>query len=325
MEQTKISIIVPVYNIEKYIGECIASILDQTYQNLEIILVDDEAKDGSPAICDSFAAQDGRIQVIHKKNGGAASARNAGIDAATGEYVCFVDGDDRIEKDHINQLWNILAETGADMATCGFWFWSRNSLQVRTGNTIPGVYDRDAYMLRFLEDWSCSLLWNKIFSRDVIGSIRMEEGHRVDDEFFTYQVCMNCRKIAVSDRCLYRYRLRASSAMQDTAEIQERVMLDRVAYNIVRYQHIQQRMPQLETEFFINVLDTFSRYWRHAKNMPTAQREIRHWVKAHTGRLLRLKLPLYRKLSYMKCLYLTKPTIIAEDNPILADPQEYFD
>ncbi len=323
MDKT-VSIIVPVYNVEKYIEECIRSLVSQTYPELEIILVDDASPDRCGAICDRWAEQDSRIRVIHKKNGGAASARNAGIDAATGDYICFVDSDDVPEKEYIRHLVQTLEANHADAAVCGFYFWSRTITEACTCETAPGVYDCNAYMLRFLKDWSCSLLWNKLFRREVIGNIRMEEGHKVDDEYFTYQVCMNCHLVAVSDRCLYRYRLRASSVMQDMAAVQEKIMLDRIQYNVARYRNVSEKMPELEEAYFLHTLDTLTRYWYHSKDMPEAQQEIRNWVKQYTFRILGMRTTLRRKLGYLNQLYLRKPAVMSEPNPIQMEPGEYF-
>ena len=101
MEQPMVSVIIPIYNVEDYLEECIRSVCDQSYTNLEIILVDYGSPDGSPAICDAWAKKDSRIRVIHKKNGGLSDARNAGLDVAEGEYIYFVDGDDYIKPDLI--------------------------------------------------------------------------------------------------------------------------------------------------------------------------------------------------------------------------------
>ncbi len=320
----KVSIVIPVYRIADYIGPCIESLLAQTYENLEIILVDDGGKDDSGAICDRYAARDPRIRVIHKENGGAASARNAGMDAATGEYLCLVDGDDLVDKDYVNHLLSTLRQTNADMVTCGFTFWSKQGRQDQTGPTAPGIYDRNGYLLRFLEDWSCSLLWNKIFRRCVVGDLRMEEGHRVDDEYFTYQVCMNCRTVAVTHRPLYHYRLRASSAMQDMAAVQEKIMLDRIGYVTDRLERITRQIPELADAFFRNALDTLSRYWLHSKAMPTAQKQLRQWAVSNLGRTLGCKLPLRTKLFYLKRFFLLKPLRTAEDNPIELAAEDYF-
>lgn len=325
MENKKVSIIVPVYNIALYLDECVSSLAGQTYRDLEILLIDDGSTDNSGARCDRWAESDPRIRVIHKVNGGAAAARNTGIDAATGDYICFVDGDDAVEPDYVGHLLQTLENAHADAATCGFWFWQRGGCEDRTGPTAPGRYDREGYMACFLRDWSCSLLWNKIFRRTAVGNIRMAEGHRVDDEYFTYQVCMNCAAVAVSHRPLYRYRLRASSAMQDMAAVQEKIMLDRVGYITARYQQVSEKLPALEEAYFTDALDTITRYWHHSKDMPAAQAQIRRWVHRHTGRILTLHMPLRRRLGYLKALYLNKPAVTAEPNAIAFEAQAYFD
>jgi glycosyltransferase involved in cell wall biosynthesis len=320
----KVSIIVPVYGVEKYIGACIESLIAQTYRNLEILLVDDGGKDKSGEICDRYAAQDDRIRVIHKPNGGAASARNAGLDVATGELICFVDGDDAVRPDYVKQLLTYVTDRNADIAVCGFCNWCRSGTkQVECHNTDE--YTGQEYLLRFLRDWSCSLLWNKIYRREVIGDIRMEEGHKVDDEFFTYQVVMNCSKVVLFETPLYDYRLRNSSAMQDMSPYLERIMLDRVAYITARYQNIANRMPQIEPDYFLDTLDTITRYWYHSKNMPEAQKRIRKWVKEHTKRIITMNLPWHIRLAYLKQLYIRKPTVMSEPNPLQMDAGEYFD
>ena len=325
MDNRKVSIIVPVYNIALYLDECVSSLVGQTHRDLEILLIDDGSTDGSGTRCDRWAEADPRIRVIHKRNGGAAAARNAGLDAATGGFICVVDSDDAVETDYATHLLRTLEDAHADAATCGFWFWQRGGCEDRTGSTAPGLYDREGYMDCFLRDWSCSLLWNKIFRREAVGDIRMAEGHRVDDEYFTYQVCMNCAAVAVSDRPLYRYRLRASSAMQDMAAVQEMIMLDRVGYITTRYGQVSEKLPALEEAYFTDALDTMARYWHHSKDMPTAQTQIRRWVRRHTGRILTLKMPLRRRLGYLKALYLRKPAVTAEPNAIALDAAEYFD
>ena len=320
----KVSIVVPVYGVEKYIAECIESLLSQSYRNLEILLVDDGGKDRSPEICEQYAAQDDRIRVIHKPNGGAASARNVGIDEATGEYICFVDGDDLIEKDFVFHLWSALSKADADIAECGLYYLTNTATDAVQVKDL-GVYDRNAYLKRFTSHWTCSLMTNKLFKRSTVGSVRFEEGHCIDDEFFTYLVVMNCHKVVVTDEALYCYRIRGSSVMQDMGPHLERIMLDRVEYLTARYRNIAQRIPELEPEFFLDTVDTITRYWHHSKDMPKAQKEIRGWVKAHTGRIFALKLPLYRKLAYLKQFYFTRPAIMSEPNPLQVDSGECFD
>ena len=148
-----VSVILPVYGVEKYLPECVDSLLAQTYRNLEIILVDDASPDHCGTICDSYAARDSQVRVIHKKNGGAASARNAGLDAARGEYICFVDSDDVVEEDYVEILLETLGD--GDMAMCGFYFLSPSGSRPEIMSS--GSYNRVGFMKRFLKDWCCAL------------------------------------------------------------------------------------------------------------------------------------------------------------------------
>ena len=320
----KVSVIVPVYGVEKYIGACIESLLTQTYRDLEILLVDDGSKDQSGAICDRYALQDDRIRVVHKPNGGAASARNVGMDVATGGYICFVDGDDVVEKNYVSHLYSKLSDADADISECGICYWTKSG---KTPIEIAelGVFNRNEYLIRFTTHWNCSLMTNKLFKREVVGNVRFEEGHCIDDEFFTYLVVMNSSKVAVTDQPLYCYRMRGSSVMQDMGPHLERIMLDRVEYLTTRYRNIAQRIPEIKEQFFADTLDTIIRYWYHSKNMPRAQKEIRIWVKAYTGNILTMKLPLRRKLAYLYQLYWKKPTVMSEPNTLQMNTEAYFD
>lgn len=312
-----VSVILPVYGVEAYLPECVDSLLGQSYRRLEIILVDDASPDRCGEICDAYAAKDDRIRVIHKENGGAASARNAGLDAAAGAFVCFVDSDDTVEPDYVQTLLETLGD--ADMAMCGFFLRSRGGSKEE--RIAPGAYDREGFLRRFLEDWSCSLLWNKLIRRSAIGSLRMEEGHRVDDEFFTYQVALNCRCVAVTDRCLYHYRLRGSSAMQDDAAVKERIMLDRISYVSARYEKVSAAVPSVARAYFADAADTISRYWLHSLNMPRAQREIRRWVRGHISQLLAMG---KQGLVLLRCFWFVKPRICGEPNPLRIPEEELF-
>lgn len=312
-----VSVILPVYGVEAYLPECVDSLLGQSYRHLEIILVDDASPDRCGAICDAYAAKDDRIRVIHKENGGAASARNAGLDAAAGELVCFVDSDDTVEPDYVQTLLEALGD--ADMAMCGFFLRSRSGS--REERIAPGAYDREGFLRRFLEDWSCSSVCNKVFRRSAIGDIRMEEGHRVDDEFFTYQVALNCRRVAVTDRCLYHYRLRGSSTMQDDAAVKERIMLDRISYVSARYEKVSAAVPSVARAYFADAADTISRYWLHSLNMPQAQREIRRWVRGHIPQLLAMG---KQGLVLLRCFWFVRPRIYGEPNPLRIPEEELF-
>lgn len=313
-----VSVILPVYGVENYLPECVDSLLRQSYENIEIILADDASPDRCGAICDSYAAKDSRVRVIHKENGGAASARNAGIEAARGDYICFVDSDDWVEKDYVQTLLETVGD--GDMAMCGFYLCSRSGSREET--SAPGSYDREGFLRHFLEDWTCSLLWNKLFTRAAIGDIRMEEGHRVDDEFFTYQVALNCRKITVTEKPLYRYRLRGSSVMQNDGAVKERMMLDRISYVTTRYETVAAALPALKGAYFADAADTLCRYWTHSLDMPLAQKQLRAWALGHTTQLLLMG---KQGLVLLRCFLCEKPRVCGEANPLQQAEEEYFD
>lgn len=323
MEQNElVSIILPVYGVARYLPECVDSLLAQTYSNLEIILVDDASPDESGAICDAYAARDSRVKVIHQENRGAAGARNAGLDAATGEYVCFVDSDDMVEKDYVNHLLTQLRQGDADIAVCGFIQFSRTQ-QTLCPTEPAGMYSREEYLLQFLKSWTCALLWNKIFRRQTIGALRMEEGHRIDDEFFTYQVVMEARKIVVFRETLYRYRLRASSVMGST-NARKQLMMDRIDHTLQRYEHIRQRFPDLREQFFTHAMESFARYWKSCGDNPQAQQAIRRWVLRNSLYLMRCRLSLRIKLAYLYRVCRTPSGGRAVPDVPDADIQEYF-
>lgn len=325
MRQKLVSIIVPVYKVARYLPECLDSLLNQTYRNLELILVDDGSPDECGSICDAFAARDSRVKVIHKTNGGAASARNAGLDAAAGEYICFVDSDDAVAPDYLSELMTHMADTQADITVCGFTQYTKAG-KVPCGECEnPGIYHREEYLRQFLKSWTCALLWNKMFRRGVIGDLRMEEGHRIDDEFFTYQVVLNAEKIAVFDKPLYDYRLRRSSVMQDTAAGSARMLLDRIAYTRQRYAHVCEQATGLKNEFFADLVDSYARYWTMCAEVPEAKEKIRSWAGRNLGAILVSSLTWKQKLIYVNALLLKPAGSAPLGDQMEADAGALFD
>ena len=166
-----ISVIVPVYNVAAYLPECLDSILSQDYDKLEVILIDDGSTDDSGAICDDYARRDSRIRVIHQKNGGAAAAKNAGLRAATGEYLSFADSDDFLEPGAYAYMLALLKENDADIVRCAF----QNRFRTRTEQWLAGedrcVMEGKTFLVRFTTDWTCGLLWNKLYKRALFDGI----------------------------------------------------------------------------------------------------------------------------------------------------------
>ena len=319
-ESPLVSIIVPVYGVEAYLPECISSLQNQTYDNIEIILVDDESPDQCGEICDSYSKSDGRVKVIHKKNGGAASARNMGLDVAKGEFICFVDSDDIVLPEYIQELYRNISLHDADIAVCGFEKFSKSKKGEYLKLEDAGLYNRDKYLLEFLKNWTCSLLWNKIFRRKVIGCLRMEEGHRIDDEFFTYQVVLNSNKIVVFQEVLYQYRIRKSGVMRNINAYETKLMMDRIEYMAQRYVNIQTKAPKLKEAFFLDLLDSYTRYWGGSGKYPEIKRKIRCWSKDNMVTILQSKIPFKKKFIYIyKLLF-----VAAGDKPLFDREDESF-
>lgn len=212
-----ISIIVPVYDVELYIQQCIDSIRRQTYPELEIILVDDGSPDNCGVICDENSARDSRITVLHKENGGLSSARNCGIEAAAGKYIAFVDGDDAIHPQYIEILAGMCAQYGCDIAQCGFLAVAEDSvkLPVNPCQFLDLYSGREALgkMCQRGEAVKYSVAWNKLYRRELFEDIRYPEGRIHEDEFITYRLLWKAEKIAVTNQYLYYYLQRPTSIM----------------------------------------------------------------------------------------------------------------
>ena len=230
MDQPLISIIVPIYMIDRYVGLCIESILNQTYKNLEIILVDDGGKDRCPELCDLYKRKDERIKVIHKPNGGLVSARKAGLQQSNGEYVSYIDGDDWIGPGFIEGLYTAASTSNADMVCAGFTrdLFSRSASFT---NILPsGIYEGE----KLIELWKnmastglyfrpgiSTYVWNKLFKREVL----MEPQRRVDnrisigeDGAVTFPALLSCSCVAVIDNVAYHYRQREDSMLKQSGE-----------------------------------------------------------------------------------------------------------
>lgn len=251
-----ISVIVPIYNVERYLSECIESILNQTYRYLEVILIDDGSTDQSGKICDNYAEQDSRVKVIHQKNGGAANAKNAGLKAATGKYLAFLDGDDFLEKDAYLHMIKALEEYQADVVQCCLRYIYCNRKTDKIVNKKITIFDTKSYLEKYTWDWTCGLMTDKLYKRELFKGIFFEEGHKIDDEFFTYQGIMRAKKIVYCPKIVYNYRQRKSSVMY-TESSQQRIVLDKLDYLNKRRRKIIFMFPELAQTFnehYLNML-----------------------------------------------------------------------
>ena len=263
-----ISVIMPVYNVETYLAQSIESVLNQDHRNLELILIDDGSTDGSGSVCDAYAAEDSRVRVIHQKNGGAAAAKNAGLRIAEGTYLSFVDSDDYLEPDVFGYMLKKLQEEDADAVQFSFQdvYTNREVPQVLT----PCVMNQKEYLIRFTKDWTCPLLWNKLYKRSLFEGVFFEEGHKIDDEYFTYQGFLNPCKVVFDDKIIYNYRKRASSVMGSPKAGEQRILdcIDSVAK---RREKVVARWPELRRAFDENYLDTV---WYLSGNIYSTEKTV---------------------------------------------------
>lgn len=235
MPQPLISVVVPIYNVEPYLDRCVSSIAAQSYENLEIILVDDGSPDGCPSICDAWEKRDSRIKVIHKENGGLSDARNAGMAIASGEYICFIDSDDWVDREYLQTLYRAMAEQNTDIAECGISYVDNhgNLLRRRGAETKKHMNRMEALRCLVLEHGVYPPVWNKLYRRSLVADIRFEVGKYNEDEFWTYQAFDRIEALAVVPDPMYHYLQRGSSIIG-------------AGYNIRRLDGLEARFRRME-------------------------------------------------------------------------------
>ncbi len=204
MNTPLISVIIPVYKAEKYLDKCISSITEQSFNNLEIILVDDGSPDNCPKICDEWAEKDSRIKVIHKANGGVSAARNTALKTANGEYIAFVDSDDWIDSDYIEVLYNAISECGADVSCAGIYYEYLN------GDQEISVSERRVLNKNCLEEYLFDMIRpeisTKLYSRKAINGLEFDTDFNYsEDVLYNYCVFKNCDKAIILDVPEYHY------------------------------------------------------------------------------------------------------------------------
>ncbi len=215
MSEPLISVIVPVYNVEPYLDRCVESIVNQTYRNLEIILVDDGSPDRCPQMCEAWAERDARIRVIHKENGGLSDARNAGMAVASGELIGFVDSDDWILQDFFRILYDGLSKNDADISVCDILITDKDCVSYQSRTEF-------VYAIRNFEDAFADILrnkgiravaWNKLYRRWILENEAYPVGKYHEDEFLTYQLLDKAKRIIYVNCPLYCYYQRPESIM----------------------------------------------------------------------------------------------------------------
>lgn len=256
-----VSVIIPVYNVRKYLRSCIDSVRKQTYAELQIILVDDGSSDGSERICDEAAEEDERIIVIHRSNGGLSSARNTGIDVAEGRFICFLDSDDWLDERYIEKLYGLAIDRDADISVCSY-------IRVPSGETAEKdnlkviaeeihEYDNVRAVREVIEQKSVeSVVWNKLYKRNLWDEIRFPEGVLHEDEFVTYKLLWKAAGIAETNSVLYYYRQRKDSITETVNEaVKRKRAFDVVSAKKECYEFFENREQTLYSTAFAHYMD----------------------------------------------------------------------
>lgn len=212
MKHPLVTIIIPVYNVARYLSDALDSVIYQTYSNLEIIVIDDGSDDGSESICDDYAKKDNRIKVIHQENQGLSSARNAGLDVATGDVISFLDSDDAFHPDMIKTLVEEMKRTQAEIVICGFS--GDNSFEETTFETTAEagkVIDRASALKRVAAGRINTAVWDKIYVRDIWNNLRFPDGYVYEGTYIVFDIFAGAERIALVDENLVMHRRRSGS------------------------------------------------------------------------------------------------------------------
>lgn len=210
-----ISVIVPVYNTERYLRLCINSLLRQTYQDIEIILINDGSTDSSGSICDEYAALDQRIRVFHKQNGGVSSARNCGIEAARGEYIAFVDSDDYVEPGMLSAMYHKITEEDVDLVICGYTkvLDTCSIFHYCDDSYLSGGADICRFILHCRSWCLFASIWNKLYRRDLIRKLFHQNISLGEDMIFNLDYLENCQTVSCIPQCYYYYRQNQNNSL----------------------------------------------------------------------------------------------------------------
>lgn len=262
-----ISVIVPVYNIEQYVEECVDSIVNQTYRNLEIILVDDGSTDCSGEICDRLAAEDERIIVIHKQNGGLSSARNAGLDIAKGEWIGFVDGDDYIEITMYQELLQVAKKFHAPLAIGtykefpvenGIQYGYNKKTEVLEGDTLI-----KSYVMMNGEYQLSPAVWTRLYHKSLIGKKRFPYGYVHEDVCFTTEVFCQCKRAAYIEYPYYNYRIdrtdRIMNKQFSQKNLSDLIILSEKSIRCLKYYQFENLADYRFCAFYLDIAELYTK------------------------------------------------------------------
>lgn len=307
MKEYKISIIVPVYKVEKYLPMCIESICSQTYSNLEILLMDDGSPYSCGVICDEYAKKDERIRVFHLENGGQSRARNVGLDAATGDYIGFVDGDDWPRTEMYEKLLELMLKEGAAIGECNFHGRKYPpGDQMEDGETIC-LTGREAIERqlnrRVVSRYPSTSVWSKLFQKEILDGLRLPDGKIHEEYAFLCEAFLRADKYVYLNECLYERTLRDDSTTAEKFSVRS---LDKIYVYQLRNKILEQRQEKellaMSKEQEYELLLHYAALADYAR-LDAEEKKIDGLIKEQKKDILRSGLPYKKKLQYVLYLF----------------------
>lgn len=286
-----ISVILPIYNVEKYIVRCLNSVLRQTYTNIEIILVDDGSTDNCQKICDEYAKNDNRIKVIHKKNGGLSDARNAGIKIAKGKYITLIDSDDYVENDYVEFLYSLIKESNAEISICSHTVLYENGTKLEKATHENSILDPKTTLKRILYDDGIDLsAWAKMYKKELFDTVQYPKGRLFEDAATTYLLIDQCDKIAIGSESKYYYIIRSNSITTKSFSPKKMQLIDSTKEMC---EYVKDKYPDLEKaadrRLMYAYLSTLSQLANSKDKYPKEQKELMKYIKENRKRILKDK------------------------------------
>lgn len=310
----ELSIIVPIYKVEKYLEECIQSILGQTFTDFELILVDDGSPDACPQMCDAIAEQDSRVRVLHQKNGGLSAARNTGIEAARGNWLGFVDSDDFVAPDFYEKLYNAAVNADADCAVCSVQLTHEDGSRMDTPpqwKVYGGGYTGEEILktITWQNNAPYLVAWNKLYRREVFRTLRYPVGRINEDVFVFAELFDTIKKVACVEQPLYFYRQRKDSIMQSKCTLRN---LDEMWSFVHCFECFQrsgrmEMLPFVESRIFAKLTGVYYRLSAQERHSDAMQQAMAAQKKA--AKLLRQQGMLTKKAALRTMLFQNFPAV----------------
>ena len=290
-----ITMVIPVYKVEEYLDKCMSSVVNQSYKNLEIILIDDGGQDNCPKMCDAWAKKDKRVKVIHKENGGLSDARNAGIKCAKGKYICFVDSDDFLHKDYVKLHYENITKYDADITICKYKDFRDESLIVDEEiNSVDSVvFDKNELISEMFQRGRVNFItaWSKMYKKEIFDNLEFMKGRIHEDEFIVHRVFSLCDKAVFVPEVLYYYRQREGSivtnknfternldsfyAIEDRYNFFVNTQFEELAYqcvlNTIIYCYCKAKYMSADKKFLKFYLEQYKKYYKMKKKKTKRQ------------------------------------------------------